>query len=213
LADSGMAGNADRGLADDEGSRIDDLRGAGACEVPEVPGRRTGGVHAAVVDGRGAVFADALELAAAKPGIEHGEVDHLSISPQLSGYDDARTVALVDQLRERLAEVPGVLGVGSSQIPVLTGTDMGTNITVEGRQNLDSDDRHVNFDAISPHYFSTMRVPQLSGREFNAVDSAKSPKVAIINEAMAKEFFPNRNPIGVHFGMAREMTSSSISRS
>jgi putative ABC transport system permease protein len=119
----------------------------------------------------------------------------------LSGYDDARTVALVDQLRERLGALPGVLGVGSSQIPALTGTDMGTNITVEGRQNLDTDDRHVNFDAVSPNYFSTMRVPLLSGREFNAGDTATNTKVAIINETMAKEFFAKRNPIGVHLAM------------
>jgi predicted permease len=46
-----------------------------------------------------------------------------------------------------------------------------------------------------------MRIPLLSGREFNAGDTATNTKVAIINEAMAKEFFPKRNPIGVHFGM------------
>ncbi|HEY6943771.1 MAG TPA: ABC transporter permease [Candidatus Acidoferrum sp.] len=124
-----------------------------------------------------------------------------SVSPQLSGYDDPRTIALVDQLRQRLAGLPGVLGVGSSQIAVLTGTDMGTNITVEGRQNLDTDERHVNYDAVSPNYFSTMKVPLLSGREFNDADTATSPKVAIINEAMMKAFFPNRNPIGVHLAM------------
>jgi predicted permease len=78
---------------------------------------------------------------------------------------------------------------------------MGTNITVEGRPNLDTDDRHVNFDAVSPNYFSTMRIPLLSGREFTAGDTAISTKVAIINEAMAKEFFANRNPIGVHLAM------------
>jgi putative ABC transport system permease protein len=124
-----------------------------------------------------------------------------SVSPQLSGYDDPRTIALVDQLRQRLAGLPGVSGVGSSQIAVLTGTDMGTNITVEGRQNTDSDERHVNYDAVSPNYFSTMKVPLLSGREFNEADTATSPKVAIINEAMMKAFCPNRNPIGVHLAM------------
>ena len=122
-----------------------------------------------------------------------------SISPQLSGYDEARAVALVDQLRERLGALPGVLGVGSSQIPILTGTDMGTNITVEGRENLDTDDRHVDYDAVSPNYFSTMRVPLLAGREFNASDTATSPKVAIINDAMMKQFFGKRNAIGAHF--------------
>jgi predicted permease len=60
---------------------------------------------------------------------------------------------------------------------------------------------HVNFDAVSPNYFSTMTIPLVSGREFNAGDTSISTKVAIINEAMAKKFFPNRNPIGVHFAM------------
>jgi predicted permease len=122
-----------------------------------------------------------------------------SIAPELSGYDTPRTITLIDQLRQRLGVLPGVLGVGSSQIPVLTGTDMGSNITVEGRENLDSDDRHVNYDAISPGYFSTMKVPLLSGREFNAGDTSASTKVAVINEAMVKAFFQKRNPIGVRF--------------
>ena len=150
----------------------------------------------------GALFARTLwNLRKQNLGLSTENLITFSIAPQLSGYNAPRTVALVDQLRERLGALPGVLGVGSSQIPVLTGTDMGGNIIVEGRQNLDTDDRHVNFDAVSPNYFSTMRIPLLSGREFNAGDTATNTKVAIINEAMVKEFFPKRNPIGVHFGM------------
>ena len=124
-----------------------------------------------------------------------------SISPQLSGYDGPRTVALIDQLRQRLVGLPSVSGVGSSQIAVLTGSDMGSNITVEGRQNTDTDEHHVNYDAVSPNFFSTMKIPLLSGREFNDADTATSPKVTIINEAMMKAFFPDRNPIGVHIAM------------
>jgi putative ABC transport system permease protein len=150
----------------------------------------------------GALFARTLwNLRKQNLGLSTENLITFSISPQLSGYDEAKTVALVDQLREKLGALPGVLGVGSSQIPVLTGTDMGTNITVEGRQNLDTDDRHVNYDAVSPNYFSTMRVPLLAGREFNAGDTATSTRVAIINEAMEKEFFGKRNPIGVHLAM------------
>ena len=148
----------------------------------------------------GALFARTLwNLRKQNLGLSTENLITFSISPQLSGYDVPRMVALVDQLRERLGALPGVLGVGSSQIAVLTGTDMGSNITIEGRQNLDTDDMHVNYDAVSPNYFSTMRIPLLSGREFNAGDTATNTKVAIINEAMAKRFFPNRNPIGVHF--------------
>jgi predicted permease len=150
----------------------------------------------------GALFSRTLgNLRKQNLGLSTENLITFSIAPQLGGYDEARTVALVNQLRERLGALPGVLGVGSRQIPVLTGTDMGTNITVEGRQNLDTDDRHVNFDAVSPNYFSTLRIPLLSGREFNAGDTAAGAKVAIINEAMAKVFFPDRNPIGVHIAI------------
>ena len=150
----------------------------------------------------GALFARTLwNLRKQSLGLSTENLITFSIAPQLSGYDEGKTVGLVDQLREKLGALPGVLGVGSSQIPILVGTDMGTNITVEGRQNLDTDDRHVNYDAVSPNYFSTMRVPLLAGREFNAGDTATSTKVAIINEAMEKEFFAKRNPIGVHLAM------------
>jgi predicted permease len=124
-----------------------------------------------------------------------------SIAPDLSGYDTPKTVVLIDQLRERITGLPGVLGVGTSEIPLLTGTDMGANITVEGRENLDSDRSHVNYDAVSPDYFSTMRIPLLEGREFNNRDSAASTKVAVINEAMVKEYFPKRDPLGVKFAL------------
>jgi predicted permease len=147
----------------------------------------------------GALFSRTLwNLRKQNLGLSTENLITFSIAPQLSGYDDAKTVLLVEQLRERLGVIPGVLGVAASQVPVLTGTDMGSNITIEGRQNLDTDDMHVNFNAVSANYFSTMGIPLVSGREFNAGDTAKSTKVAVVNEAMAKDFFPNRNPIGVH---------------
>src|SRR5713226_6926414 len=150
----------------------------------------------------GALFSRTLwNLRNQNLGLNTENLITFSIAPDLSGYNEAKTVALVDQLRERVGGLPGVLGAASSQIAVLTGTDMGRNITVEGRQNLDTDDMHVNFDAVSPNYFSTMRIPLVSGREFNVGDTATSTKVAIINEAMAKAFFHSRDPIGVHFAM------------
>jgi predicted permease len=150
----------------------------------------------------GALFSRTLwNLRKQNLGLSTENLITFSLAPQLSGYDAPRTVALIDQLRERLGALPGVLGVGSSQIAVLTGTNMGTNITVEGRQEVETDERDMNFDAVSPNYFSTMRIALVSGREFNAGDTGTSTKVAIINEAMAKEFFAKRNPIGAHFAL------------
>jgi predicted permease len=89
--------------------------------------------------------------------------------------------------------------VGTSELGTLTGSDMGSNITVEGSKDLSADDSHVNFDPISPGYFATLGVPLLSGREFTDGDGPGKTKVAIISEAMAKKYFVGRNPIGLHF--------------
>jgi len=132
-------------------------------------------------------------------GMSTENVITFSIAPQLNGYDTTRTVALIDQLRERFAGLPGVRGVGSSEIAALTGTDYGANITIEGREKLPEDLQHINYDAISPKYFSTLGVPLLAGREFNESDTANSPKVAVVSESMAKRYFPEGTPLGARF--------------
>jgi len=130
------------------------------------------------------------------------KVSHLitfSIQPELIGYDTPRSIALFDQLRARLAAVPGAVSVGASEIPLLTGDDDGGNITVEGGPQLAEELQDVEYDQVSPGFFSTMGIPLLSGREFTEADGTTAPKVAIASEAMVKRFFPGRNPLGLHF--------------
>jgi len=132
-------------------------------------------------------------------GLRTENVITFAISPILNGYDTPRSVALIDQLRVRMAAVPGVRGVGTSELGTLTGSDMGSNITIEGSKDLSVEDSHINFDPVSPGYFSTLGVPLLSGREFNEGDGPGKSKVAMISEAMAKKYFVGRNPLGLHF--------------
>ncbi len=54
------------------------------------------------------------------------------------------------------------------------------------------------YDPVSPAYFSTIGVPLLAGREFNSGDVSARSKVAIVNESLAKRFFPKRDPMGSH---------------
>jgi predicted permease len=129
-------------------------------------------------------------------GMNTTNVITFSISPALNGYDPARTIALIDQMRERFATLPGVRAVGASEVPALTGTEMGRDITAEGGPALPEEQNHVLYDAVSPAYFSTIGVPLVAGREFTAGDTHSAPKVAIVNEMLAKRFFPNREPLG-----------------
>jgi predicted permease len=132
-------------------------------------------------------------------GLRTENVITFAIAPILNGYDTPRSIALLDQLRARMAAVPGVRAVGTSEMGTLTGSDMGGNITVEGDKERSGEDAHVNFDPVSPAYFSTLGVPLLSGREFNEGDGPGKTKVAVISETMAKKYFAGRNPLGFHF--------------
>jgi predicted permease len=133
-------------------------------------------------------------------GLDTTNVITFSISPALNGYDTSRSIALIDQMRERFAALPGVKAVGSSELSTLTGSDMGANITVEGGPQLPEDQEHILYDPVSPGYFSAIGVPLMAGREFNSGDTSARGKVAIVNETMAKRFFPKRDPVGSHFG-------------
>ena len=135
-------------------------------------------------------------------GMRTENVVTFAISPILNGYDTPRTIALIDQLRARMAAVPGVRAVGTSELGTLTGTDMGSNVTIEGNKDLSDEDLHINYDPISPGYFSTLGVSLLAGREFNDGDGPGKTKVAIISEAMAKKYFVGRNPVGLHFAFS-----------
>jgi putative ABC transport system permease protein len=134
-------------------------------------------------------------------GLKPDHVITFSIQPALNGYDTPRSIALFDQLRARLAAMPGVHSVGTGDVPTLTGDDEGSNITAEGgiQAQLPEELQDVDHMGISPNYFSTLGVPLLAGRELTEADGTTAPKVAVVSDAMAKRFFPNRNAVGLHF--------------
>ena len=135
-------------------------------------------------------------------GLKLDNVIAFSIEPALNGYDTPRSIALIDQLRARIAALPGVRSVGTGDVATLSGDDEGSNITAEGgmQAQLPEDQQDVDHIAVSPAYFSTLGIPLISGREFTEADGTTAPKVAIASEAMVKRFFPGRNPLGMHFG-------------
>jgi predicted permease len=134
-------------------------------------------------------------------GLKTDNVITFSVQPMLNGYDLPRSIALFDQMRARLAAIPGVRSAGSGDVPTLTGDDEGSNITAEGgmQAQLPEELQDVDHISVSANYFSTLGIPLQAGREFTESDGATSPKVAVVSEAMAKRFFPGRNAVGMHF--------------
>ena len=115
-----------------------------------------------------------------------------------SGAQGEAVGRLYQGLRERIASLPGVTAASYSENGLFSGTESGDQITVEGFTPQKDEDRGARFDQVGPAYFSTIGIPILLGRELTEADAASSRKVCVINEAFAKRFFANRNPIGMH---------------
>ena len=132
------------------------------------------------------------------------------INPQLNRYEEQRQIALYTQLLDRIAAVPGVKGVAMSNPALLSGSVNSTGIFVQGRvyePGLRDYDNSINRLVTSSNFFEVMEIPVLLGRGFTARDNETAPKVVVINEAAAKKYFPNENPVGRHFGQSIETAS------
>jgi predicted permease len=139
--------------------------------------------------------------------------DHLlTVRMALGGakYPPPQRLVFYDALAQRLAAIPGVQGVGATSSIFLSNTPNSTTFTIEGRpRTRDIENTEVPLDAVTPDYFRTMGIALVRGRTFTAEDGRDStPPVAIINEAMAKRFWPNENPVGRRFKYGEETSQS-----
>ena len=135
-------------------------------------------------------------------GLNPDRVLGFSIAPKLNAYSAPRTADLARRLTEAVAGLPGVRSVSAAELPTLTDDSSGTNLAVEGAASAPSDTR-VLYNRIGPEYFATLGIPLVAGREIAWTDDAGAPKVAVINEAMARRFLPGRNPLGVRLAYGR----------
>ena len=150
------------------------------------------------------LFARSLyNLKSIDPGFQVEHLIAFSVDPSLSGYDSAGAVSLYERMQNELSAVPGVRNVSMSEIGTLSGNDWSMTIRVEGYQAKEGEDLNPSVDGVGPRYFATMGIPVLAGREFTDGDTKGAPKVAIVNETMAKYFFGKDNPIGRRFGIGR----------
>jgi putative ABC transport system permease protein len=99
------------------------------------------------------------------------------------------------QIYERLQQVPGVTAAAGIIYPPMTG-NYPMAFTIQGREVANADDFTADFFPVTPNFFKTMKTKLLRGRDFTDRDTANSPWVAIINETMARQFFPEQDPIG-----------------
>ncbi|HET7151474.1 MAG TPA: ADOP family duplicated permease, partial [Candidatus Acidoferrum sp.] len=131
-------------------------------------------------------------------GLRPAHLLQFRVAPQLNGYDQARSFAFFRNLEDRIAALPGVVSLSGAQEALISESDRGSNVTVEGEPPTLAGTRDALRNAIGPGHFSNLGIPLLKGREFTRADGTDSPKVAIVNETFAKTFFPETDPLGRH---------------
>ncbi|MGC2402563.1 MAG: ABC transporter permease [Acidobacteriaceae bacterium] len=108
------------------------------------------------------------------------------------------------QVLDRIRSIPGVESAADTNIVPLSGSGWGNSVWVDGHDRTLRQDS--NFSAVSPDYFTTLRIPIVAGRDINDLDTTQSPRVAVVNEAFAKKLGLGANAIGAQFW--REATPS-----
>ncbi|MDB4873860.1 MAG: permease [Gemmatimonadetes bacterium] len=134
-------------------------------------------------------------------GINIDNVVTFGISPTRSGYDTTRALALYGRVEDELTAIPGVTGVTTSMVALISGSNWGEGVSVEGFKKDPDTDNGSRYNAVGGGYFRVLGVPLLAGREFTANDNARSAKVAIVNEAFARKFNLGANAVGKRMSM------------
>src|SRR4051812_45517010 len=154
------------------------------------------------------LFARSLyNLKTLNPGFQADQLLGFSIDPSLNGYTRERSIQLFQQMQEQLAQLPDVRAATASVIPLMTNSDWSSTIKVEGYKPKEGEDMNPLINAVGPGFFDTISQPLLAGRDFTVKDGDGAPRVAIVNETLAKYYFGNDNPIGRHLGWGRDKTA------
>ena len=122
------------------------------------------------------------------------------VAPVLNGYTPAQSAQFFARLEQALAATPGVTAVTSSMVPALANSNWGTGVAVQGFATGPDVDNGALYNEVGPGYFRTIGITLLAGRDFAESDGPTAPRVAIVNEAFAKFYLPNQNPIGRRLG-------------
>ena len=105
-------------------------------------------------------------------------------------------MATFESLEQRLAAIPGVRSVGETSHLPLGGRDGRQGVTIEGREPTPDAPTRAHPRVVSPLYFRTMRIQLLAGRPFSKLDAPPSAPVVIVNDTMAKRYWPGGSPLG-----------------
>jgi predicted permease len=147
--------------------------------------------------GAGLLLQSLQKIRTSSPGFSTHEVLVTSVNLVSAGYDASRARTFQDDLLERVKALPGVDSAAFGRLaPLSYGSFSSTPIAVDGYQPPPEEQPIVEYNEVGPDYFATIGIPLVSGREFTRADDEKAALIAIVNQTMAAQYWPGKNPIG-----------------
>jgi predicted permease len=161
------------------------------------------GLSLVLLVGAGLFVRSLQNLMSVDPGFSPRGLAVVAVNPRLLGYDDERLAALYPRLVERLEAVPGVRSVSLSNMRLLSGASWDETIVLPGYTPRPDEEMGVQLRVVTPRYFETVGLRLLAGRALSPHDRPGAPRVAIVDEAMARRFWPRLGAaevVGQRFG-------------
>ena len=131
-------------------------------------------------------------------GFDQQNLLSFALDPTRAGYHDARLANLYSQLLDRMQALPGVRAATLMEYAPFNGWSNNNSVYAEGEPK-NSDNPLVRSQFVGPDFFRTMGIPVILGRGILRSDTSASSTVAVVDETLAKKFFPGENPIGHRF--------------
>ncbi len=149
--------------------------------------------------GAGLLVSSFLRLLAVDPGFAPDHLVTLSTQTPPAAQSPEQRAAVLRAVADRLAAVPGVRAVGAvSRLPLM-GSNISSTLWIEGSATPEAERPSVEFRVATPSYFQAMGIALRSGRRFDARDAPRSAApVALINQALARRYWPGEDPVGRH---------------
>jgi len=141
------------------------------------------------------------------PGFRPDNVLTLRVNLPPGSYKKGEErVQIFQQVMDRVKHVPGVVNAGAVlSLPLHGDTfNLGRNVIIEGKPDIPENETNAAFLSVTPDYFNTLQIPLQQGRVFTDQDDMHTPKVALVNDAMARQLWPGESPIGRHLWVRKD---------
>jgi predicted permease len=148
-----------------------------------------------VLIGAGLLLRTLEKLRSINPGFDTRNILLFSVAPTLAGYKEQNILKVYDEMERRLVALPGVVSASYSTTALLDGGLWSSDVHIKGQT--EKSRVEVQWLAVGPDFFETMRIPLVRGRTFRATDLRSTQMVAVVNQALVRKFPESEDLFGL----------------